>query len=102
VPFTKESVISRPTLALTGALVFLLSLPHPTWSQTGSITGTVINAPTGDPVETAQVYIPGTRIGTLTDQDGAFTLRGVPPGEHEIRVEIIGYRTESLGQRSGP
>jgi TonB-linked SusC/RagA family outer membrane protein len=55
----------------------------------------VTNARTGDPVETAQVYIPGTRIGTLTDQNGNFTLIVVPAGEYEVRVEIIGYRTQS-------
>ncbi|MGD2153693.1 MAG: carboxypeptidase-like regulatory domain-containing protein, partial [Gemmatimonadales bacterium] len=93
--------MTRPTLALAGALFLLLSVPLPAWSQAGRITGTVTNARTGDPVETAQVYVPGTRIGTLTDQDGAFTLGTVPPGEYEIRVEIIGYRAEAQMVRLG-
>jgi TonB-linked SusC/RagA family outer membrane protein len=75
--------------------MFLLCVPLPAWAQGGRVTGTVTNARTGDPVETAQVFIPGTRIGTLTDQNGAFSLIVVPAGEYEIRVEIIGYRTQS-------
>jgi hypothetical protein len=49
----------------------------------------VTNARADHPVETAQVYLPGTRIGTLTNQEGAFRLRGVPPGEHES--DGLGY-----------
>ena len=89
------SIRRAVTLTLAGALMFLLCVPLPAWAQGGRVTGTVTNARTGDPVETAQVYIPGTRIGTLTDQNGNFTLIVVPAGEYEVRVEIIGYRTES-------
>ncbi len=89
------SIRKAITTTLAGALLFLLCVPLPAWAQGGRVTGTVTNARTGDPVETAQVYIPGTRIGTLTGQDGTFTLIVVPAGEYEIRVEIIGYRTQS-------
>ncbi len=89
------SIRKAVTTTLAGALLFLLCVPLPAWAQGGRVTGTVTNARTGDPVETAQVYIPGTRIGTLTDTDGTFTLIVVPAGEYEVRVEIIGYRTEA-------
>jgi TonB-linked SusC/RagA family outer membrane protein len=89
------SIRKAVTSTLAGALLFLLCVPLPAWAQGGRVTGTVTNVRTGDPVETAQVYIPGTRIGTLTDQNGNFTLIVVPAGEYEVRVEIIGYRTEA-------
>lgn len=88
---TRKSV----TVALAAAFVLLMSVPLSAWAQAGRITGTVVNAQTLDPVETAQVYIPGTRIGTLTDNEGGFTLIVVPAGRYEVRCEIIGYRTES-------
>jgi TonB-linked SusC/RagA family outer membrane protein len=89
------SIRKAVTSTLAGALLFLLCVPLPAWAQGGRVTGTVTNARTGDPVETAQVYIPGTRIGTLTDQNGNFTLIVVPAGEYEVRCEIIGYATQS-------
>jgi TonB-dependent SusC/RagA subfamily outer membrane receptor len=89
------SIRKAVTTTLAGALLFLLCVPLPAWAQGGRVTGTVTNVRTGNPVETAQVYVPGTRIGTLTDQNGNFTLIVVPAGEYEIRVEIIGYRTEA-------
>jgi hypothetical protein len=65
------SIRKAVTTTLAGALLFLLCVPLPAWAQGGRVTGTVTNARTGDPVETAQVYIPGTRIGTLTDTDAS-------------------------------
>jgi TonB-dependent SusC/RagA subfamily outer membrane receptor len=93
--------MTRPTLALVGALCLLLSFPLPALGQEGRVTGRVMNAQTGGPVETAQVYVLGTRIGTLTDQEGNFRLPPVPPGEYELRVEIIGYQAQSQTIRVG-
>lgn len=83
------------TMALAGAFVCLLSAPLSVWAQGGRVTGTVTNVRTGYPVETAQVYVPGTRIGTLTDQNGNFTITIVPAGEVEVRVELIGYKAQA-------
>jgi TonB-linked SusC/RagA family outer membrane protein len=86
-------MVTRTSLPIgfAGTLCLLLSAPVSGWGQTGTITGVVRNAVTGDPIETAQVHVPDTRIGTLTDPDGNFTLPTVPAGEIELRVEIMGY-----------
>lgn len=39
----------------------------------------------------AQVVVPGTVVGAITDEAGAYHLSGVPIGEIEIRVEMLGY-----------
>ena len=61
----------------------------------GRIIGTVVDRTTGRPVSAAQVWIPGSAIGTITDARGQFVLANVPAGSHEVRVQNIGYRTVS-------
>ena len=59
--------------------------------QQGTITGRVTDAATGAPVSAAQVNIVGTNIGAQANVEGQFTLRGVTPGNLEIRVLRVGY-----------
>ncbi len=60
--------------------------------QTGVIQGVVSQA-SGALVANAQVSISGLSIGGLTNAEGRFQLMGVPVGEHEGRVDLIGYRS---------
>ena len=45
-----------------------------------TVTGTVTSTEDGLPVIGASVFVQGTSNGTITDNDGAFTLRNVPNG----------------------
>jgi len=60
--------------------------------QTGVIQG-VVTQQSGALVANAQVSIPGMRIGALTNAQGRFQLLNVPAGEHQVRVDLIGYRS---------
>jgi len=62
---------------------------------TGRITGVVRAAETQRPLAGAQVYIQGTRIGALANNEGRFLILNVPPGTHVVRVELLGYATVS-------
>lgn len=55
------------------------------------ITGVVRQATTQRPLDAAQVDIPGTGLGALTNVQGRFLLDNVPPGEHTVRVTMVGY-----------
>ncbi|MBI4521293.1 MAG: TonB-dependent receptor [Gemmatimonadetes bacterium] len=57
----------------------------------GSVVGTVTLRGLGTPLSSAQVYIPGTGIGALTNASGRYLLPSVPAGEHTLRVERLGY-----------
>jgi len=57
----------------------------------GTIAGRVTDARSGQPVVGAQVFIPGTGIGGLTDRDGRYALVNVSPGTVVVRVQTIGY-----------
>ena len=59
--------------------------------QTGTIVGTVIDAASQRPLQSAQVFIPGTNLGALSTQAGRFILLNVPSGAQTVRVVLIGY-----------
>jgi len=72
-------------------LVFAL-LPAVVSAQgSGTITGRVIDQATQLPVQGAQVVIVGTQRGAQTDQEGRYSISGVPTGSHEVRVRRVGY-----------
>ncbi|HEX6309262.1 MAG TPA: SusC/RagA family TonB-linked outer membrane protein [Longimicrobiales bacterium] len=63
---------------------------------TGTIAGTVTSATTRQPVAAAQIQVLGTSLQTVSNNEGRYSIPGVPVGEHTVRVEIIGYsRRES-------
>jgi TonB-linked SusC/RagA family outer membrane protein len=63
------------------------------FAQTGSITGTVTNAETGEPVLSANVFIQQLQRGAATDADGEFTISNIPVGSYELRITYVGYKT---------
>lgn len=63
-------------------------------AQTGTITGTVTDAQTGDVLPGVNVIVTGLEragIGAATDTDGAFTIERVPAGTHTVEARFIGY-----------
>lgn len=56
-----------------------------------SIAGRITESVAGAPVAGATVSVEGTTLRTLTGDEGAFRLTGVPPGPQVIRVIRIGY-----------
>lgn len=63
------------------------------FSQTGSITGTVLDKTYNDVMFGATVQIDGTAVGTTTDFDGKYTLRGIRPGTYKLRFSMLSYKT---------
>ncbi len=57
----------------------------------GQISGKVTDAKTGEPLPYANVVILGTQMGAISQDDGTFTIRGVPPGTYELQASYIGY-----------
>lgn len=60
-------------------------------AQTGSITGTVVDRNTSQPLDGGQVQIVGTKLGGVSDSRGHFIVRGVPAGAVTVRAQRIGY-----------
>jgi len=68
----------------------------PASAQTdGTVTGLVTTV-TGIAIEAAQVSIVGTGIGALTNTTGRYLLLGVPPGDHLLDIQVVGFRTRRI------
>jgi hypothetical protein len=76
--------------ALT-VLVALLPLGAAVAQQSGTVTGKVVDASTGDPIVGGTVVIEGTKLGSLTSTSGTFTIRRVPYGQHTVKASGMGY-----------
>ena len=70
-----------------------LFLPTAVTAQTGSLRGQVVDAVTQRPVGGAQIELVDARRGGLTNTSGQYLILNVPVGEHEVRVQFIGFAT---------
>jgi len=77
-------------LVLAGTLVGAQSAGA---QDTGRIMGVVRASESMRPLAGAQVFIQGTRIGGLTNNEGRYLILNVPSGTHEVRVTVIGFTT---------
>ncbi len=69
-------------------LTFFCSLPGLFAQKT--ITGTVRDSKTNEPVPGATIMVKGTNVGTISEADGKFEIR-MPDGSQELEVSYIGY-----------
>lgn len=83
----------RRILLLAGAVLCAAATLSPLGAQqpTGTITGTVVDSATRQPIAGVNVVVEGTRLGTISRDDGTFTIGGVPAGTHTVRARRIGY-----------
>jgi hypothetical protein len=79
---------------LSGTCLSSLMIVTVVIAQTGPvgvITGHVYDAVTQEPLPGAAVSIDGSAIGTVTGDDGVFTLKNIKPGTYRIRAALLGY-----------
>ena len=65
-------------------------------AQTGTISGKITDAKTGEEIIGANVSIQGTQIGAATDLEGKFTIANVKPGSYNLVVSFITYKTHII------
>ena len=71
--------------------------PHYLSALGGVITGRVIDARTGEPLPYANVVVVGTAMGGMTNNDGTYTITGIPSGSYDVKAMTMGY---TAGERS--
>jgi outer membrane receptor protein involved in Fe transport len=59
--------------------------------NTGSVLGRVFGGPENSTLPNALISISGTALQVLSGNEGWFILTGLPPGRHEITVELAGF-----------
>ncbi len=82
---------TRFILIITLFLV-LSFIPHSVFSQTGGISGTVVDRSTGDPLPGANILVEGTNIGAAANISGEFSIQRAPAGIQTLIISYIGYK----------
>ncbi|MEW6510713.1 MAG: TonB-dependent receptor [Bacteroidota bacterium] len=59
--------------------------------STGTLSGIVMGRDSTTGVPFATVLLEGTKLGAATNESGAFTLTGVPPGTYTVIARALGY-----------
>src|SRR3982751_2754630 len=87
-------------LSLFGLFVLLMTAPvaHAQGVQTGTITGTVQSADglslPGVTVTAASPALQGQRTA-VTDVNGVYIMRGLPPGRYSVALDLSSFRPAS-------
>lgn len=63
--------------------------------STGTLTGTVVDANSQRPLSGVQIFVVGTQRGSLSNQQGQFTVTGVPAGQQQVRATLVGFAPSS-------
>ena len=71
--------------------ILVLAFAAPLSAQTGSISGTIVDARDGTRLEKVSVRVHDTPLATLTAEDGRFQLDNVPAGRRELYVSSVDY-----------
>ena len=72
--------------------IFLISVSTK-YGQSATIKGVVSDSLSGNTLIGANVFISGTSLGAATDDEGAFIIKNITPGQYNIKVSYIGYET---------
>lgn len=68
-----------------------ISLPASA-QQNKSLTGTVLDQETQQPLAGVNVFFAQTAIGTTTDEEGTFRLKKIPEGNRKLVFSFVGYQ----------
>ena len=66
-------------------------------AQTGTIRGRVTDEATNEPIPFATVVLQDSRLGTVTDLEGAFVLEGVPDEVARMVTDALDVPTIGIG-----
>jgi len=78
------------------SICLLFVLVQITNAQSGRISGTILDAKTGETLPGAVILIEGTTRGASADFDGKFSINNVPVGNVNLVVSYISYSTKKI------
>ena len=83
----------RAVLAGSALELFVTTAGVPTvrLARTGTVTGRVTDAETGEALQGATVFLVELERGDATDPEGRFELTSVPAGLYTLRISSIGF-----------
>ena len=86
--------VTRCTWFLSIILVLSGSFDAARAQSTGTLSGVVTDARTGDPLQGANVGLEGTSLGASTDAEGVYEISGIEPGSYTVIATFIGYERQ--------
>ncbi len=75
-------------------LLFVGSLALSAQTLTGTISGTVTDSRTKEPLIGVNIIVLDTNLGASTDQEGRYVIPRVPIGTYRLRFDYIGYEPQ--------
>lgn len=85
----------RPVLVgSVASFAFLVISASVSAQATGTVSGRITDAMSGQPLSSAQITVDGTGVGGLSNGQGNFLLLNVPAGQQTLRLVLIGYSPE--------
>ncbi|MGN8224291.1 TonB-dependent receptor [Gracilimonas sp. BCB1] len=85
------------THILSALVCFALSISFNLKAQdVGTITGTVVDAESGETLIGVNVVLQGTTIGTSTNLDGQYTIRNIEQGSYTLEVSYISFQKQTI------
>src|SRR5437773_397645 len=90
-------VMTRPRMRRRlGVVTFIVACAFfvfgKSWAgTTGTISGTVTDSKTGEPIGLATVTVPELKRGATSDAQGHYYVTNLPAGKYSVRVALLGY-----------
>lgn len=81
----------RNALSALALAALILAPPPALAAQQASVTGTVTDQVTAQPLAGVRVSVAGTGRAAFTNQDGRYTLASVPAGSQRLQAALIGF-----------
>jgi hypothetical protein len=78
-------------IGLTLAILLFLELTNTIYAQSGRVVGTVKDATNNEAIPFAEIKIIDPLMGTESDENGNFELKGIDPGLYNLEVSAFGY-----------
>lgn len=83
------------------SFLLLLVAVTTTSAQTGSISG-IVKTSDGSPASFVNVGLKEVRKGTVTAEDGSYTLKNVAPGSYILRITFVGLQPQDQSVTVSP
>ena len=87
--------VQSPSRRATWIALLMVVLPGALFAQGGTITGTVTDASSRQPIPAVRIMSPGTTLATQTNTEGSYRITTVPVGRQTVGIFRIGYRATS-------
>ena len=77
-------------------LLFSLALSISQSFSQGVIRGKISNPVNNQPVPFANVLILNTDFGAVSDENGLYEIKDIPPGLYNVRSSFVGYKVQTI------